>query len=453
MASRAGEDGFWTRVRASAEAGDSLFGAASAFRARARAEGGADGGRAGAAAGTTEPTRERERAREGAARRAVVTSVLTRSDASDGSSEGESREEGEDVGAEGTRRRVAAASDEDSDEEGTARDRAPAGTGYRDRSDVVSAEELARTVFVGNVPAKTTTKALKRFFGVAGKVKSARLRNVPVEADGFEPRKVKVLKGKLNAERGNATAFVVFADAADARKAAATLNMKEFEGRHVRVDLATKPSIVSSEVVYDHSRSVFLGHLPFNVDDEDVIRLFNKNDEYPELRKSVEAVRLVRDRKTTMGKGIGFVLFKTKEQARTALLLDGSKIGDREIRVTKTSRSKAPKPGAASKARAESAPASGAERRNPNLRAEKSEEPKPSASRATNAWEGSRSRPGGKSSKTAHRSGEARPAPGGVGKPSFKKGGDAKAAKRSGKRPAVAARKAKAKAAAANKGA
>ena len=97
--------------------------------------------------------------------------------------------------------------------------------------------------------------------------------------------------------------------------------MKEFEGRHIRVDLAGKPSIVQSEVVYDHARSVFLGHLPFTVDDEDVIRLFNKNKEYPELRRSVEAVRIVRDRKTTLGKGIGFVLFKTKEQARTALLL------------------------------------------------------------------------------------------------------------------------------------
>ena len=124
---------------------------------------------------------------------------------------------------------------------------------------------------------------------------------------------------------------------------------------------------MQSEVVYDHARSVFLGHLPFTVDDEDVIRLFNKNKEYPELRRSVEAVRVVRDRKTTLGKGIGFVLFKTKEQARTALLLDGTKLGDREIRVSKAARSKAPKPGAASKARAEPKALSGAERRNPKL--------------------------------------------------------------------------------------
>jgi nucleolar protein 12 len=266
-----------------------------------------------------------------------------------------------------------------------------------------------------------------------------------VEADGNEPRKIKVLKGKLNAERANATAFVVYDDAASARAATAALNMKEFEGRHIRVDLASKPSIIRSEVVYDHTRSVFLGHLPFNVDDEDVIRLFNKNKEYPDLRKSVEAVRVVRDRKTTMGKGIGFVLFKTPAQARTALLLDGSKLGDREIRVSKAARSKAPKPGTPSKARAEPKVATGAERRNPKLRDEGGDA---STSRGTNAWEGSRSRPGGKSSKSAQRGGEAqRGAPG--ARQTSSKAGIAKAAKRSGKRPAVAARKAKAKASAA----
>jgi len=318
----------------------------------------------------------------------------------------------------------------------------PTGTGYRDKDATANAEELERTVFVGNVPVSVKLKKLKAKFSAHGPVESVRMRNVPVEAEGNEPRKVKVLKGKLNAERGNATAFVVFKDAASAKKAAEALNMKEFEGRHIRVDLASKPSIVQSEVVYDQNRSVFLGQLPFSVDDEEVIRLFNKNKEYPELRKSVEAVRIVRDRKTTMGKGIGFVLFKTKEHARTALLLDGTKLGDREIRVSKASRSKAPKPGAASKARAEPKGATGAERRNPSLAADTK------TSRAVNSWEGSRSRPGGKSAKSAYRGGEARPTPGGVGKPIGKKTSAKKDAKRTGKRPAVAARKAAAKAAA-----
>ena len=303
-------------------------------------------------------------------------------------------------------------------------------------------------MFVGNVPVTVKAKKLKQAFGKFGVVTSVRLRNVPVDAEGNEPRKVKVLQKKLNAERGNATAFVVFTDAESAQKAAKEMNMKSFEGRHVRVDLASNPSIVKSEVVYDQNRSVFLGQLPFTVDDEEVIRLFNKNAEYPELRKSVEAVRIVRDRKTTMGKGIGFVLFKTKEQARTALLLDGSKIGDREIRVSKASRAKAPKPGAASKARPEPKISTGAERRNPKLKDAPAGQPSSSV-RTVNAWEGSRSRPGGKSQKTAFRGGDAKPTPGGVGKPSMKKAGTKE---RTGKRPAVAARKAKMKAKAAASG-
>lgn len=442
-------------TNATGASSSSLFASSSAFRAERKAEAPRRApaptpttkrrrGRADADDGDDEATRRR------GGKKAARPASSSESDGDGDTSSSDEEDEDEDVPAVAAAKTTDGEStddddDSDSDSDEKAPKATPRGSGYRDRDDAAEAEELARTVFVGNVPVNAKPKKLKATFSAHGRVVSVRMRNVPVEADGNEPRKVKVLKKKLNAERGNATAFVVFAEASSAKKACEALNMKEFEGRHIRVDLAGKPSIVQSEVVYDHARSVFLGHLPFTVDDEDVIRLFNKNKEYPELRKSVEAVRVVRDRKTTLGKGIGFVLFKTKEQARTALLLDGTKLGDREIRVSKAARSKAPKPGAASKARAEPKALTGAERRNPKLRAGDEGELK---SRGGNSWEGSRSRPGGKSQKTAHRRGDARPAPGGVGKPNTKKG-IAKDAKRTGKRPAVAARKAKAKASAA----
>jgi len=443
-------------TNATGASSSSLFASSSAFRAETKAEAPRRApaptpttkrrrGRADADDGDDEATRRR------GGKKAARPASSSESDRDGDASSSDQEDEDEDVPAVAAAKTTDGEStdddgdDGDSDSDEKAPKATPRGSGYRDRDDAAEAEELARTVFVGNVPVNAKPKKLKATFSAHGTVVSVRMRNVPVEADGNEPRKVKVLKKKLNAERGNATAFVVFAEASSAKKACEALNMKEFKGRHIRVDLAGKPSIVQSEVVYDHARSVFLGHLPFTVDDEDVIRLFNKNKEYPELRKSVEAVRIVRDRKTTLGKGIGFVLFKTKEQARTALLLDGTKLGDREIRVSKAARSKAPKPGAASKARAEPKALTGAERRNPKLRAGDEGESK---SRGGNSWEGSRSRPGGKSQKTAHRRGDARPAPGGVGKPNTKKG-IAKDAKRTGKRPAVAARKAKAKASAA----
>ena len=52
---------------------------------------------------------------------------------------------------------------------------------------------------------------------------------------------------------------------------------------------------------------------------------------YDALADSVEAVRLIRDRETNKGKGIGFVLFKTKEAARAALNLNGATIKGREV--------------------------------------------------------------------------------------------------------------------------
>ena len=447
-------------TNATGASSSSLFASSSAFRAENKAE----APRRAPAPTTTKRRRGRaadddadaddEATRRRGGKKAARPASSSESERDGNASSSDEEDEDEDVPAVAAAKTPEDESTDDDDGDGDSDDSdsdekapkaTPRGSGYRDRDDAAEAEELARTVFVGNVPVNAKPKKLKATFSAHGRVVSVRMRNVPVEADGNEPRKVKVLKKRLNAERGNATAFVVFAEASSAKKACEALNMKEFEGRHIRVDLAGKPSIVQSEVVYDHARSVFLGHLPFTVDDEDVIRLFNKNKEYPELRKSVEAVRVVRDRKTTLGKGIGFVLFKTKEQARTALLLDGTKLGDREIRVSKAARSKAPKPGAASKARAEPKALTGAERRNPKLRASDEGESK---SRGGNSWEGSRSRPGGKSQKTAHRRGDARPAPGGVGKPNTKKG-IAKDAKRTGKRPAVAARKAKAKASAA----
>ena len=98
--------------------------------------------------------------------------------------------------------------------------------------------------------------------------------------------------------------------------------------------------------------------------------------------------------------------------------------------MSKAARSKAPKPGAASKARAEPKALSGAERRNPKLRAGEEGESK---SRGTNSWEGSRSRPGGSlKRRRSSRRGSVRP--GGGGKPNTKKG-ITKQAKRTGNVP------------------
>ncbi|KAL6770879.1 hypothetical protein ACKKBF_B33070 [Auxenochlorella protothecoides x Auxenochlorella symbiontica] len=204
---------------------------------------------------------------------------------------------------------------------------------------------LHRTVFVGNLPASASRKSLKRLFSSCGAVESVRLRSLAIKQDLKMPRKSALLAGELDKDRASGHAYVVFEDEASL-PAALALNMMEHEGRHLRVDRAAAnrsvqsagggPSVSKEEgVVYDPTRSVFAGNLPRSVEDEDVIRFFSDGSISSELRTGIEAVRVVRDRKTTLGKGIAFILYKTRSAARSAVLLDGHELGGRKIRVTR----------------------------------------------------------------------------------------------------------------------
>ncbi len=49
----------------------------------------------------------------------------------------------------------------------------------------------------------------------------------------------------------------------------------------------------------------------------------------------IDNVRLIRDNKTGIGKGFGYVQFKTVDSVSLALKLDGTKMGERKIRVSR----------------------------------------------------------------------------------------------------------------------
>jgi len=49
----------------------------------------------------------------------------------------------------------------------------------------------------------------------------------------------------------------------------------------------------------------------------------------------IENVRLIRDNKTGVGKGFGYVQFKTVDSIDLALKLDATKMGERKIRVSR----------------------------------------------------------------------------------------------------------------------
>ncbi|XP_010933453.1 nucleolar protein 12 [Elaeis guineensis] len=191
--------------------------------------------------------------------------------------------------------------------------------------------KLVRTVFVGNLPVKTKRKTLLKEFERFGEIESVRIRSVPI-VDSKAPRKAAIFKGKINDAGDSVHAYIVFKDEPSAN-AAVSHNMAEIGGNHIRVDMACPPrkKLRGEGPLYDRKRTVFVGNLPFDVKDEELYQLFCgvSPSEY-----TVEAVRVIRDPHTSLGKGIAYVLFKTRHAANTVVKKRDLKIRDRVLRVS-----------------------------------------------------------------------------------------------------------------------
>ncbi|GER50581.1 RNA-binding (RRM/RBD/RNP motifs) family protein [Striga asiatica] len=169
--------------------------------------------------------------------------------------------------------------------------------------------KLLRTVFVGNLPLKLKKKEIAKEFAKFGEVESVRIRSVPL-ADGKIPRKGAVIKKRINENGDSVHAYVVF-KTEESAQASLAHNMAVVGGNHIRVDRACPPrkKLKGDDTpLYDNKRTVFVGNLPFDVKDEEIYKLFSgiKN-----LETSIEAVRVIRDPGSSLGKGIAYVLFKT----------------------------------------------------------------------------------------------------------------------------------------------
>ncbi|KDD76114.1 hypothetical protein H632_c349p0, partial [Helicosporidium sp. ATCC 50920] len=89
----------------------------------------------------------------------------------------------------------------------------------------------------------------------------------------------------------------------------------------------------ASGSLYDPTRTVFVGNVPVGVEDEDLVRFFTQGRLAAELGPALEAVRVVRDPVTLQGKGIAYALFRDVEMAKAALLLEGESLGGRPLRI------------------------------------------------------------------------------------------------------------------------
>ncbi|CAG2057683.1 unnamed protein product, partial [Timema podura] len=191
-------------------------------------------------------------------------------------------------------------------------------------------EKESRTIFVGNVPNSWNKFKIKRYFSKYGAVENLRLRCPPL-ADPRVPKKVAIITKKFHPDRTNIHVFVCFVEKDSAYKALAA-NGALLDEHHIQVDLAEK----NSKAEHDPRKAIFIGNLPFSAEEEDLWKMFEECG-------NIENIRVSRDKYTGVGRGFGYVNFQNADGVELALKLNGEKLKDRELRITRYTSSKKPK--------------------------------------------------------------------------------------------------------------
>lgn len=176
----------------------------------------------------------------------------------------------------------------------------------------------SKTVFVGNLPVNTDKKELHKLFRKFGSIETVRLRCVP-RSDTKLPKRAAVILKDFHPERDNICAYVCFKEEESAQKAL-KMNGKLVKSFHIRVDMS------NHDPKTDFKRSIFVGNLPLDIKEEDVRSHF---DSCGKIRN----VRVIRDRKSGVGKGICYVTFKSKDSVGLAMKLRGTVLSGRKARI------------------------------------------------------------------------------------------------------------------------
>jgi len=187
--------------------------------------------------------------------------------------------------------------------------------------------QVARTIFIGNLPVKLTLKKLKKLlkerFSSYGSVESIRFRSAAIGNPKLSKR-ANVICETLHGDRDTIHAYLVFSSEKSAANSLQE-NNSLIGNHHIRVDLASRKAHAPSKY------SVFIGNLPYTSSEEDLRAYFSQCGE-------IQAIRIVRDREFSIGKGIGFVTFESSESVDKALELNNSLFLDRPLRVLRCHR-------------------------------------------------------------------------------------------------------------------
>ncbi|CAG4973362.1 unnamed protein product [Colias eurytheme] len=199
-------------------------------------------------------------------------------------------------------------SDEEEEETSNKKEKQKAKTDEPKEQHIATEDEIKRTLFVGNVPfSKKCKKEVKKLFSQYGDIETVRIRTVPVKDATVTP-KLAVIKNELHPERTTVNVYIKYkhADSIDQALSANNTVMNEHHLRVTRSD--------TSGSAHDPKCSVFVGNIPFGLEDEALRAKFQGCGE-------IESVRIVRDRKTNAGKGFGYVNFASKDGVELALAL------------------------------------------------------------------------------------------------------------------------------------
>ena len=160
------------------------------------------------------------------------------------------------------------------------------------------------------------SQSVTKLFSSFGKVKSVRLRSMPVVGTAVDDagnqtlvRKVCAMKRKFSDAKDSVNAYVVFESHASVEAAVSGAKAEPMVAgtHHLRVDYAT-PRAGS----LDAGRSVFLGNLPWDAGEEQLRAHFVNALDGAVEEDAIESIRLIRDAMTQAGKGFGYLLLKDK---------------------------------------------------------------------------------------------------------------------------------------------
>ena len=160
---------------------------------------------------------------------------------------------------------------------------------------------------------------MNKAFSVFGEIDTLRFRSVSVESTPISSfnkkllKKVAVIQSKFSDEKKSVNAYIVYKNKDSVAKAL-SLNNTVLLGRHIVVDTVGRKEHTDKDA---NSRTLFVGNLPFNCDEEELREFFEKGMQEQKTRNGiknqetmVQSVRLIRSKDTQKGKGIGYVVLK-----------------------------------------------------------------------------------------------------------------------------------------------